>query len=162
YGRQFRTTLVKVDPVYVHNDYLQLLAEYGIIAAVLFLGFLIVHLYCGWNSFRRLGLHRVERSGRFFSNAMALQIGALCAVIAYVVHSIFDFNLHIPANLLLMAFVFGILANPGVERMGSPEKPRGVAMMWRLIAPALAIVIAVQCFRLLPGEYYTERARIAL
>src|SRR6185503_7074139 len=37
YGRQFRTTLVKVDPVYVHNDYLQLLAEYGIIAAVLFL-----------------------------------------------------------------------------------------------------------------------------
>ncbi len=29
------------------------------------------------------------------------------------VHSVVDFNLHVPANALLMAFVFGQLANPG-------------------------------------------------
>jgi len=37
-----------------------------------------------------------------------------------------------------------------------------VSLGWRLVAPILAIVIAVQCFRLLPGEYYTEQARVAL
>jgi len=162
YGRQFRTDLVPVDPVYVHNDYLHLLAEYGVIGAALFSIFLIAHLRNSFINFRSLGLHRMERSTRFFSNAMALQIGALCAVVAYVVHSIFDFNLHIPANLLLMAFVFGIVANAGVERSALPEKPRGITVAWRLVAPVVAILVAVQCVRLLPAEYYTERARIAL
>ena len=161
YGRQFRTDQVPVDPVYVHNDYLHLLAEYGVIGAALFLVFLAAHLRNSWKNFRRLGLHRMERSTRVFSNAMALQIGALCAVVAYLIHSIFDFNLHIPANVLLMAFVFGIVANAGVERSAMPEKVGGAVIMWRLVAPVLAIVMAVQCVRLLPGEYYTERARIA-
>ena len=31
YGRQFRTDRVLPDPVHVHNDYLQLLAEYGLV-----------------------------------------------------------------------------------------------------------------------------------
>src|SRR5205085_7764780 len=47
YGRQFRTERVNVDPVYVHNDYLQLLAEYGLIGGILFLLFLFAHLRNG-------------------------------------------------------------------------------------------------------------------
>jgi len=162
YGRQFRGAYGPVDPIYVHNDYLHLLAEYGIIGAALFLVFLGAHLRNSFVNFRSLGLHRMERSTRFFSNAMALQIGALCAIVAYIVHSIFDFNLHIPANLMLMAFVFGIVANAGVEKSSLPQKVSGVIIGWRLVAPVVAIVIAVQCFRLLPGEYYTEQARVAL
>jgi O-antigen ligase len=155
YGRMFRTDAVQLDPAYVHNDYLHLLAEYGALSGLLFLIFLGTHLWNGWKNFQRLGPRRVKVSAQFLSNSMALQIGALAAVAAYIVHSGFDFNLHIPANVLLLAFVFAILANAGNGR-SEPGKFRP----WQIVAPALAIVLVIQAVRLLPGEYFTERARV--
>ncbi|MBA3544376.1 MAG: O-antigen ligase family protein, partial [Chthoniobacterales bacterium] len=120
YGRRFRTERVQLDPVAVHNDYLQLLAEYGAVGGAAFLFFLGAHLWRGAEAFRKLGPRRLASSARLFSNNLALTVGALGAVAAYVVHSFFDFNLHIPANVLLLAFVFGMLATPGFERERSP------------------------------------------
>ncbi|HST29501.1 MAG TPA: O-antigen ligase [Chthoniobacterales bacterium] len=161
YGRQFRAELTNKDPVYVHNDYLQLLAEYGVVGGVLFLIFFGAHLYNGWRNFLRLGPKRVSVSTRLFSNALALQIAALAAIATYVVHSIVDFNLHIPANALLLAFVFALLANPGTAR-----KEKTVVtvplVVWRLAIPVLAVLVLIQCWRLLPAEYFTERARMAV
>jgi O-antigen ligase len=163
YGRKYRAEGMQRDPVYTHNDYLQLAAEYGAVGAGLFLIFFAVHWRHGWIDARRLGPKRIAISRRLASNAMAINIGALGALAAYVVHSIFDFNLHIPANLLLLAFVFGIVANPGVNYDAASEKTaaRGL-IFWRLLLVALAAVLGVQTWRLAPGEYYTERARTAL
>jgi O-antigen ligase len=161
YGRQFRTDQMQLDPVQVHNDYLHLLAEYGLVGGVLFLAFLGSHLWNGWKSFERLGPKRVAISSRLASNSMALQIGAIAAVAAYVIHSVVDFNLHIPANVLLLAFVFGILANAGARHGPDPLPPGQSQIAWRLVAPTLAIIATIQCVRLLPGEYFTERARLA-
>jgi tetratricopeptide (TPR) repeat protein len=93
---------------------------------------------------------------------LALNLGALGAVSAYVVHSISDFNLHIPANALVLAFVFGILANSGIQ--GGKRAGRGQMsiLAWRLAAAAIGVVLAIQCARLLPGEYFAERSRAAL
>src|SRR5262249_16960356 len=44
YGRQFRSFVVQNDPIYVHNDYLHLLAEYGLIGVAVFGVFLLAHL----------------------------------------------------------------------------------------------------------------------
>jgi O-antigen ligase len=162
YGRQFRTDAVQADPVYVHNDYLQLLAEYGLIGVALFVVFLGLHLRNGWANFQRLGFKRVAVSSRILSNGMALQLGALAAVSAYIVHSVFDFNLHIPANVLLLAFVFGILANAGTQRETEPATPKLTLVGWRLFLPIIGLIVAIQCVRLLPGEYFTERSRMAL
>ena len=161
YGRQFRTEQMQLDPVHVHNDYLHLLAEYGLLGGALFLVFLGAHLWNGWQNFQRLGPKRVAISSRLMSNSMALQIGSLAAVIAYIVHSVFDFNLHIPANLLLMALVFGILANPGAKQESESPLPRQSQIAWRIVVAALAIFVAIQSTRLLPGEYFTERCRVA-
>jgi O-antigen ligase len=162
FGRQFRTDRVQVDPVEVHNDYLHLLAEYGILGVVGFALFLAAHARRGWRSFQRLGPGRVAISGRPLSNALALNVGALCSVAAYAIHSGVDFNLHVPANVLLLAFVFGLLANPGIERNGALERVSFPTVSWRLALPALGLIVAVQCVRLLPGEYFTERSRTAL
>ncbi|MEY2537533.1 MAG: hypothetical protein QOG67_1273 [Verrucomicrobiota bacterium] len=162
YGRQFRTDRVQNDPVYVHNDYLHLLAEYGLIGVVLFLPFLGTHLWNGWRNFRRLGPKRVAVSHGVLSNSMAVQIGALSAVVAYIVHSSLDFNLHIPANVLLMALVFGMLANAGVQHAAEEVKPAWTMMAWRLVLLPIALLVGIQCARLLPGEYYTELARTSL
>jgi O-antigen ligase len=162
YGRQFRTERVTADPVEVHNDYLHLLAEYGIVGAAGFVIFIGSHLRNGWKSFQRLGPKRVAVSTRLLSNSMALQIGALAAVAAYVVHSAFDFNLHIPANALLLAFVFGLLANAGIQRENGAPRPTKSQMLSRLVLPIIGLAVLIQCVRLLPGEYFAERARTAL
>lgn len=162
YGRFFRTDRVQRDPVYVHNDYLHLLAEYGLVGAAGMLLFVAVHLRYGGRNFVRLGPKRVAVSQRVLSNALALNVGAIAAVSSYVVHSVFDFNLHIPANVLLLAFVFGILANAGVERDREALSSPRTQMWWRMALPALGLLLIVQCIRLFPGEYYSELARIAV
>lgn len=161
FGRRFRAAAVQMDPVYVHNDYLQLLAEYGVVGGLAFTIFLGAHLRAGLISARRLGPRRIQVSQRIRSNAMALNLGALAALAAYAVHSFFDFNLHIPANLLLMAFTFGILANSGVQEETKPARPLWFAM-GRLGLGTLSLVLGVQVVRLAPAEWYAEEARTAL
>ena len=101
------------------------------------------------------------------SNAAAWNIGALAAVACLLVHSVVDFNLHIPANALVLAFVFGVLANPG--RPLPPARPTGGAFsggpdLWpRLALPALGGWVCSREFTLhLPGAFYAEKARVAL
>ncbi len=161
FGRRFRSATVQMDPVYVHNDYLQLLAEYGLIGGVVFATFLGAHLRTGLISARRLGPRRIQVSQRIRSNAMALNAGALAALAAYAVHSFFDFNLHIPANLMLMGFVLGILANSGVQEETRPAHPAWL-LAGRLGLGFLALFLGVQVFRLAPGEWFAEQARTAL
>ncbi|HEY5036568.1 MAG TPA: O-antigen ligase family protein [Chthoniobacterales bacterium] len=162
YGRRFRTARVQLDPVEVHNDYLHLLCEYGLIGAVTFLLFLGAHLRRGWQSFQRLGPRRIAVSLRLPSNTLALNLGAIGAIAALIIHSFFDFNLHIPANVLLLAFVFGILANDGVERE-EERIPAPSRFPWnRLVMALLAVLLAWACVRYLPAAYFAERARVAL
>ena len=162
YGRQFRTERMQLDPVFTHNDYLQLLAEYGLVGAALFLVFLASHVRAGWKNFRRLGPKRIARSSQLLSNALALNVGALVAVAALTVHSFFDFNMHIPANALLMAFVLGSLANSGVHRQTESNRPHWLRSSAIFSSAALGLTLIIQAWRLLPGEYFTERARAAL
>jgi O-antigen ligase len=162
YGRLFRTERVQNDPTYVHNDYLQLLAEYGLVGAAGIVLFLAVHLWCGFRTFSRLGPRRVAASQQVPSNALALNIGALSAVASYLAHSVVDFNLHIPGNLLLMAFIFGVLANDGVLREQELSATKPNKWFWRLLLPILGGFLLAQSIRLLPGEYFSERARVAV
>lgn len=160
YGRRFRTQRMQLDPVHVHNDYLHLLAEYGAVGAVTFLLFLGAHLWRGMRTFSKLGPRRIAVSGRLPSNNLALTIGALGAVAAFGVHSLLDFNLHIPANVLLLAFVFGILATPASDREGDTVAPSFVSK--RLVLAALAFVLLGLSIRYMQSEACAERARVAL
>jgi O-antigen ligase len=161
YGRLFRTERMQQDPIDAHNDYLHLLGEYGAVGGALFLFFLGAHLRNGWKNFQRLGPKRVVVSHNLLSTSLALNLGALGAVAAYIVHSFVDFNLHIPANVLLLAFVFGVLANDGIQRETEDSPVPMSTLWWRAILPALGALLAIQCVRLLPGEYFAEHARTA-
>lgn len=102
------------DVDYAHNDYLQLLAELGVVGAILASLFLAgVTMFL----FRRL---RRERD----IDARGLSLACLGSLAAIGLHSMVDFNLYIPANAFALAWVFGVALRPQtVRKAGRPVRP---------------------------------------
>ena len=162
YGRFFRRPQLQADPIHAHSDYLELLAEYGLVGAAGMAVFLFVHLGFGFRNYRavlRKDLIDVPEYEPARNDSLALYIGALSAVAAYIAHSVVDFNLHVPGHALIFAFIFGVLAGPvyGVAPGGS--KP--VIFLFRFALVGIGLWILASAFPKLAGEYLAEKARVA-
>jgi len=97
-----------------HNDYLQVLSDGGIVGAVLALGFVIMLF--------RMGFARRESRDGFRSG---VALGALAGCFAVLVHSFFDFTLHITANALLFLVLAALATMNGrVEEPSSRRRRR--------------------------------------
>jgi len=107
---KFRTSSVDVLQIYAHNDYLQYLAELGIVGMLIASGFLVV---IGLRSVRARLLHR-QPDSRWLGLACA---GSLAAIF---IHSLADYNLYVVANASLLAWICGLVA-------AIPEAERGIA-----------------------------------
>ncbi len=83
---------------YAHNDYLQLAAELGLPAALLFWALIFV--------LAARTLRACWIPGNHTRQAIAL--GATGALAALLLHSLTDFNLYIPANGLVFSVVLGL------------------------------------------------------
>lgn len=83
---------------YAHNDWAQFLAEAGII------GFCILLIGLSYYVYLTLRLWR-KRTDPF---AICLGIAPLAAMTAMAIHSYSDFNLHIPANCLILVAIIAI------------------------------------------------------
>jgi O-antigen ligase len=92
-----------------HNDYLEALAETGIVGAACCAWFLAALFF---HSLRRLLLQDKSFSA-------ALHLSGLVACTGFLVHSFVDFNLHIPGNALL----FFLMANLATADISSPAPP---------------------------------------
>lgn len=110
-ARMYRQPISMGDPMYVHNDWLQLMAEYGwigfafaVIASVSLFGNGIIRFFNGL-------LSRINEGQKPLSNESAIAIGCLSCLVLFATHSLVDFNLHIPANALLAAMVVGLLTS---------------------------------------------------
>jgi len=86
-----------------HNDYAQLLVETGLVGGVLALAFVVLLF--------RAALPKAAESPLHSWSALA-GVGAMTGVAGLLVHSFFDFNLHIPANAALFFFLAGAAAAP--------------------------------------------------
>ena len=109
---------------FAHNDYLQAFLELGL-AAPLAIG-LLLYVYAS----RMIQLLRRE-GGRSFT---LLQLAAGVGMLPLVLHSLFDFSLHIPADAMWFATLAGVMLHPGVaaDEHRESEVPRQVPK----VAPA--------------------------
>jgi len=81
-----------------HNDYLHFISETGLLLIPVIIWMVIV--------FFRKSFKKLKTRSRLIRG---ITLGAICGVTAMLVHSISDFNLHIPANAMLFT-VLGALA----------------------------------------------------
>jgi O-antigen ligase len=126
---RFKTRWAAFSAHHAENDYLELLVEGGVLGAGLVLAFLAQAVPRLLRALRRMQ-DRVHRG---------LVTGALAAVAALLVHSAFDFNLHVPSNAVLFAFVASAAASAaGPRRALSP----GGALAVAAVAASLALGLA--------------------
>ena len=92
--------------VHAHNDYLDFIAELGFGLLVIII-WMVVALY-------RHGLEKLKSKS---SLTRSITLGGLAGITAILVHSMVDFNLHIPANAILFAVLAALVASPMAERI---------------------------------------------
>jgi O-antigen ligase len=107
--RQYRPEIVQGSPDRAHNDYLNLLADWGTTGAIIVAaGMLVfaVSLAKTWKAVRP----GENEFGRGMSSRFAFFLGASASLLALAAHSAVDFNLHIPANALIGVTLLALLA----------------------------------------------------
>jgi O-antigen ligase len=105
--RPYRQDDIQSRPLHVHNDYLQTLAEWGVAGGTLVLAGLILlgaGLTKTWKYVQKANEIRTKPSNR-----SALVLGSALGLTAILAHSIFDFNLQIPANAMVAIALMAIL-----------------------------------------------------
>lgn len=106
----YRGEALQQRPTYAHNDYLQVLAEWGTIGGVLFfgtLGLLAAGVPVTWRYVRRSGGGLVTKRSDRAAHVLGVSVG----LIALAIHSAYDFNLHVPANALVATVLAASLAS---------------------------------------------------
>ncbi len=98
---------------HTHNDYLEALAETGLLGG----------LCCAWflGVLFSQSLKRLRQLNNSFAGT--LQLSGLVACSGFLVHSLVDFNLHIPSNALLF-FLMAHLATSEIQTVAPPSPPQ--------------------------------------
>lgn len=104
---------------HAHNDYLEYFSELGLVGMMFFLGGLLYLIFFSITKWR-------QRRNPYIK---ALSIGAFISLIIIGVHSFTDFNLHIPANMILFTVIAAMLPRI-VEYKKSGRKTAGKSGIW--------------------------------
>lgn len=126
------------DAMFAHNEWIQVLADYGwvgLLLAVLLIG---AHFWQARRYLRWFSAERFPRTATLTSDGLALTLGALAASVAALVHGLLEFHLHVPATALALAFLMGCLANPGF----SPETQPSLRIPGVRVLSKLALIAA--------------------
>ena len=84
-----------------HNDYLHFVSETGLLLIPIIV-WMIVALY-------KKGFQKLKNPSRL---VRGITIGAMAGITAILIHSIADFNLHIPANAILFTILGALIVSP--------------------------------------------------
>lgn len=136
YDRAFlkhQTSLVSLNFEFAHNDYLQLATELGLPGFLILAGFVLAIFLKTLRSGTRL----FDRNTRYVAGGCAGGIAAIG------LHSFTDFNMYIPANALVLAWISGIVAS------FPPGAARPAPVRTRLQVPIRGIAIVLGCLLLI-------------
>jgi len=109
--REYRPEHVQRQPDRAHNDYLNLLADWGAAGGIIVLAGMAAFAAGLWETRKHVRRAEKDLGGRGTSNRFAFFLGASAGLLALAAHSVFDFNLHIPANAILGVTLLALLTS---------------------------------------------------
>ena len=157
--RKYSPIVEQVIVDHAHNDYLELLAEAGTV------GFLLVVGGLGWFCWRMLKHWFTRRA----PEVLGIVLGGLTSVLAIGIHSLVDFNLHIPANAFLLSVILGLTCvavhmrqqrqSVVVFRVMELRLPRPLRLTMRPLALGLTLALALGIGRSCAAERQATLAK---
>jgi tetratricopeptide (TPR) repeat protein len=144
--RQYRPASndMQARPDRAHNDYVNTLADWGLVG---FLIILSIWALFYWEVFRSWSF--VQRAPNDLntkrSNKSTVVLGGALGLLAILLHSFVDFNMHIPANAILAVTIMALVA--GHFRFATDN-------YWRTVRWPLRIVVSLV---LLAGMFYLSQ-----
>lgn len=172
YSRLFRAETLDSsasEPEFIHNEYLQILADYGVVGLLLILAALALH---GYSGFRFVSAYAGFGSapGNFLpkSDHLALVIGSMTALTAIGALSLIDFTMHLPVFVVVASVFLAVLAAPdpmatALKASPSSQVIPGGSLMFVNRALVFGCGIAMLLFGIVfsRSEYHYEMARIS-
>ncbi|GEM_PF-282896 len=133
-----------------HNEYVQILAEMGLVGALAVGFFLVVLARRAWR------LLRTSASPEGGLWAAGLSAG----IVAFLSDSLFSFPLHLPANALLFVFLLGALSSRALG-VGTPAREialgkRGTRVLAGVVV-GVALIVSVFAYRDWRADTYLDR-----
>tara|TARA_B100001248_G_scaffold261923_1_gene255026 strand:+ start:55041 stop:57011 length:1971 start_codon:yes stop_codon:yes gene_type:complete len=107
---QYRPVGFNTDPIWAHNDYLNMLSDYGLIGFTLFFGAIFMILRQGYLRWKELPFQaKYSDGGEGMPKTKVILVGFGVALISLGVHAWSDFHLKIPALVFYCAAYLAII-----------------------------------------------------
>lgn len=172
YGRLYRDEALDssaTEPEFIHNEFLQMVADYGLVGLALLLlvlalhahhGLRFIHAYSGYPPAPGAVVPR--------SDHLALVVGAMASLASMGVLACFDFVLHLPVFAVVGALFLAVLAvpDPMSAALKSPPSARFLPGGWLIFSNRALVFgcgLAMALFGVIfsRSEYHYEMARRA-
>jgi O-antigen ligase len=108
--REYRPESMQMRPDRAHNDYLNLLADWGTVGGVIVLVGMVA-FGAGLKKTCKYVRPPENDFGQGLGSRFAFFLGASTGLLALAVHSLVDFNLHVPANAILGVTLLALLSS---------------------------------------------------
>ena len=95
-------------PGRAHNDYINTLADWGLVGFLLVASVWIIFFWEVFRSWKFVKRSQNDLTAKR-SNKSSFVLGGTLGLVAILVHALFDFNFHVPANALLAVTLLGLV-----------------------------------------------------
>lgn len=108
--RKYRPEDVQLRPGRAHNDYLNTLADWGVVGTAIVTSAWVV-LFCGVAKSWRVVRGAQDDFSRKKSNKFAFVLGASMGLVSVLIHAVVDFNMHTPAVAMLAVTLMALVSS---------------------------------------------------
>jgi len=140
---QYRPPTIPVNPEYVHNEYLEILVEYGVLgfAALILVLYRIIFIPVLVN-IKSL----IKNNKLLISNEGCLILGCIGGICSLMVHAMFEFCFHIPAVAILGALIIGV--NWNAPDVNAKVKRASLCVLNNYVLSAAILLLTVFLMRI--------------